>query len=184
MRRRNKAAVDELDEGLKLYNKGGADNYKKAVARFEKALQIDATYSQAALYAGPAYNSLFEEKKSEAAFRKAIEIDPDYMEARVSLAGMLLDIGGTDEAIRQLNIVTQREKTQRACALHAGAGVSDEATLSAVDRFGARGDQDRSDGRRAAHVARREPSAEWKLSRCLERVRPVRGSEDRRQHLG
>jgi len=110
VRRRNKAAVDELDEGLKLYNKGGADNYKKAVARFEKALQIDGKYSQAALYLGRTYNSLFEEKLSEAAFRKAIEIDPDYMEARVSLAGMLIDIGGTDEAIRQLNIVTQREK--------------------------------------------------------------------------
>ena len=111
VRRRNKAAVDEFDEGLKLYNKGGADNYKKAIARFEKALQIDGKYSQAALYLGRAYNSLFDEKDSEAAFRKAIEIDPDYMEARVSLAGMLLDIGGTDEAIRQLNIVTQREKT-------------------------------------------------------------------------
>jgi tetratricopeptide (TPR) repeat protein len=111
VRRRNKAAVDEFDEGLKLYNKGGADNYKKAVARFEKALQIDGKYSQAALYLGRTYNSLFDEKNSEAAFRKAIEIDPDYMEARVSLAGMLLDIGGTDEAIRQLNIVTQREKS-------------------------------------------------------------------------
>ena len=113
-RRRNKAAVDELDDGLKLYNKGGADNYKKAVAHFEKALQIDGTYSQAALYLGRAYNSLFDEQKSEAAFRKAIEIDPDYMEARISLAGMLLDIGGADEAIRQLNIVTQREKTNAA----------------------------------------------------------------------
>ena len=111
VRRRNKAAVDELDDGLKLYNKGGADNYKKAVAHFEKALQIDGTYSQAALYLGRAYNSLFDEQKSEAAFRKAIAIDPDYMEARTSLAGMLLDIGGMDEAIRQLNIVTQREKT-------------------------------------------------------------------------
>src|SRR5581483_9666982 len=109
-RRRNKAAVEELDEGLKLYNKGGAGNYKNAAAHFEKALQIDAKYSQAALYLGRAYNSLFDEKKSEAAFRKAIEIDPDYMEARVSLAGMLLDIGGVDEAIRQLNIVTQRGK--------------------------------------------------------------------------
>ncbi len=111
VRRRKKAAIDELDDGLKLYNKGGADNYKKAVAHFEKALQIDGTYSQAALYLGRAYNSLFEEQKSEAAFRKAIAIDPDYMEARTSLAGMLLDIGGVDEAIRQLNIVTQREKT-------------------------------------------------------------------------
>jgi tetratricopeptide (TPR) repeat protein len=110
-RRRPKAALDELNDGLAFYNKGFADNYKKAVEHFEKALQIDPTYSQAALYLGRAYNSLFEEQKSEAAFRKAIEIDPDYMEARVSLAGMLLDIGSVDESIRQLNIVTQRDKS-------------------------------------------------------------------------
>jgi hypothetical protein len=60
VRRRNKAAVDELDEGLKLYNKGGADNYKKAVA-VRKALQIDGKYSQAAV-SGPRLQSLFDEK--------------------------------------------------------------------------------------------------------------------------
>ena len=109
-RRRPRAAVDQLNDGLTDYNKGFADNYKKAVEHFEKALQLDPTYSQAALYLGRAYNSLFDEKKSEAAFRKAIEIDPDYMEARVSLAGMLLDTGAVDESIRQLNLVTQREK--------------------------------------------------------------------------
>ena len=75
--------MDELNEGLAFYNKGFADNYKKAVEHFEKALQIDPTYSQAALYLGRAYNSLFDEQHSEAAFRKAIEIDPDYLEARV-----------------------------------------------------------------------------------------------------
>jgi tetratricopeptide (TPR) repeat protein len=110
-RRRNKAAVDELDEGLKQYNKGSQDAYKNAAAHLEKALQLDPKYSQAALYLGRVYHSMYEEKKAEAAFRKAIEIDPDYSEARVTLAGMLLDIGGTDEAIRQLNIVTQREKS-------------------------------------------------------------------------
>jgi tetratricopeptide (TPR) repeat protein len=110
-RRRPKAALDELNQGLAYYNKGFAENYKKAVAHFEKALEIDPTYSQAALYLGRAYNSLFEEQKSEAAFRRAIQIDPDYLEARVSLAGMLLDTGGVDEAIRQLNIVTERDKT-------------------------------------------------------------------------
>ena len=102
-RRRPKAAVDELNDGLEFYNKGFADNYKKAVEHFEKALQIDPTFSQAYLYLGRTYNSLFDEQKSEAAFRKAIEIDPDYLEARVSLAGMLLDTGAVDEAIRQLN---------------------------------------------------------------------------------
>ena len=110
-RRRTKAAVDELNDGLAFYNKGFADNYKKAAEHFEKALQIDPTYSQAALYLGRTYNSLFDEQRSEAALRKAIMIDPDYLEARVSLAGMLLDIGAVDESIRQLNLVTQRDKS-------------------------------------------------------------------------
>jgi tetratricopeptide (TPR) repeat protein len=110
-RRRTKAAVDQLNDGLEYYNKGFADNYKKAAEHFEKALQLDPTYSQAALYLGRTYNSLFDEKNSEAAFRKAIEIDPDYLEARVSLAGMLLDTGAVDESIRQLNLVTQRDKS-------------------------------------------------------------------------
>ncbi|MEQ1885335.1 MAG: caspase family protein [Bryobacteraceae bacterium] len=109
-RRRPRAAVDQLNDGLEYYNKGFADNYKKAAEHFEKALQLDPTYSQAALFLGRTYNSLFEEQKSEAAFRKAIEIDPDYLEARVSLAGMLLDTGAVDESIRQLNLVTQRDK--------------------------------------------------------------------------
>ena len=110
-RRRPKAAVDQLNEGLALYNKGFTDNYTKAAEHFEKALELDPTYSQAALYLGRTYNSLFDQAKAEAAFRKAIAIDPDYMEARVGLAGMLLDTGAVDESIRQLNVVTQREKT-------------------------------------------------------------------------
>jgi tetratricopeptide (TPR) repeat protein len=110
-RRRNKAALDELNDGLTAYNKGSADNYKKAVEHFEKALSIDPKYSQAALYLGRAYNSLFEQDKAQAALKKAIEIDPDYLEARVSYAGVLLDTGGVDEAIRQLNVVTQRDKS-------------------------------------------------------------------------
>jgi tetratricopeptide (TPR) repeat protein len=110
-RRRPKAAVDQLNEGLALYNKGFTDNYTKAAEHFEKALQLDPTYSQAALYLGRTYNSLFDQTKAEAAFRKAVMIDPDYMEARVGLAGMLLDTGAVDESIRQLNVVTQREKT-------------------------------------------------------------------------
>jgi tetratricopeptide (TPR) repeat protein len=110
-RRRPKAALDELDKGLEFYNKGFQENYKRAAERFQKALEIDPKFSQAALYLGRTYNSLFDEQKSEAAFRKAIEIDPDYMEARVSFAGMLLDTGAVDESIRQLNIVTQRDKS-------------------------------------------------------------------------
>jgi tetratricopeptide (TPR) repeat protein/uncharacterized caspase-like protein len=108
-RRKNKAAVDSFDKGLELYTKGGAENYKKAAADFQKALDLQPDYSQAALYLGRVYNALFEEEKAEAAFRKAIEIDPDYLEAHASFAGMLLDVGNVDEAIRQLNVVVQRD---------------------------------------------------------------------------
>ncbi len=108
LRRRNKAALDALDKGLEFYQKGFAENYRKAVANFHRALQLDPAYSQAALYLGRAYNALYEEAQAQQYFRKAIEIDPDYMEARASYAGMLLDIGDVDEAIRQLNVVTRR----------------------------------------------------------------------------
>jgi tetratricopeptide (TPR) repeat protein len=108
-KRRNKAALDALDDGLKYYSKGFADNYRKAATYFEKAYSIDPTYSQAALYLGRTYNALFEEDKAEQYFRKAIEIDPDYVEAHASFAGMLLDTGNMDEAIRQLNVATQRD---------------------------------------------------------------------------
>src|SRR5207245_3530962 len=51
-KRRNKAAVDELDKGMEYYTKGFADNYRKAATYFQKAVEIDPTYSQAALYLG------------------------------------------------------------------------------------------------------------------------------------
>jgi tetratricopeptide (TPR) repeat protein len=107
--RRKKAALDELDEGLKFYQKGYAQNYKKAVEHFDKALAIEPRYSQAAFYLGLTWNALFEQEKAEKYYRMAIEIDPDYLEAHANFGGMLLDIGNVDEAIRQFNIVLQRE---------------------------------------------------------------------------
>ena len=108
LRRRSKSAVDEFDKGLEDYEKGYERNYRSAAGHFSKALEADPKYSQSALYLGRTYNALYEEAEAEKYFRKAIEIDPDYMEARSSFAGMLLDIGNVDEAIRQLNVVTRR----------------------------------------------------------------------------
>src|SRR5689334_1679447 len=108
-KRRNRAAVDALDKGVEYYSKGFADNYRKAVTYFDKALTLDPGYSQAALYLGRTYNALFEEDKAEQYFRKAIEIDPDYVEAHSSFAGMLLDTGNVDEAVRQLNVAVGRD---------------------------------------------------------------------------
>jgi tetratricopeptide (TPR) repeat protein len=108
-RHRNPRAADALDKGLKFYQKGDQQNYKKAVAEFQKALDLDPDYSQAALYLARAYNALFDEKNAEKYFRRAIEIDPDYLEAHASFGGMLLDRGNTDEAIRQFDTVIRRD---------------------------------------------------------------------------
>jgi tetratricopeptide (TPR) repeat protein len=108
-RRRDKATTDLLDKGIEAYQKGQSDEYKKAAALFEQALRADSAYSQAAFYLGLTYNALFEEDKAAAAYQKAIAIDPDYLEARADYAGMLLDTGAVDEAIRQIDAVLTRD---------------------------------------------------------------------------
>jgi tetratricopeptide (TPR) repeat protein len=108
-RRRNRAADDFLNDGLKLYNNGNEQNYRKAVALFEKALATEPTLSKAAFYLGLTYAALFEEDKAQQAYQKAIEIDPDYTQARANYGGTLLDVGAYDEAIRQFNAVLQRD---------------------------------------------------------------------------
>ncbi|MBN8733643.1 MAG: caspase family protein [Acidobacteria bacterium] len=108
-RKRPKAALDFFEQGLKPYRDGGASNYAKAAQAFRQALQADATYSQAALYLARAEHAMQEYDLARKHFDQAIATDPDYVEARASYGGMLLDIGATDEAIRQLTAVVQRD---------------------------------------------------------------------------
>lgn len=108
-RRRNRAAVDALEHGMQAYNKGYEQNYRKAAEDFQKALDLDPTYSQAALYLGRTYNALYDEQNADKYFNKAIEIDPDYLEAHASYGSMLLDVMDVDKAIREFNIVLRRE---------------------------------------------------------------------------
>ena len=102
-RRRNQAAVDLLDQGVDFYKKGFEVNYKKAEEKLSQAIAVDPNYSEAYMYLGRVENALWQDQKSAAAFQKGISIDPDYEEARVSYAAALLDQGGLDEAVRQLN---------------------------------------------------------------------------------
>ena len=121
-RRRSKQAEEALDKGLSYYQKGYEDNYKKAVEQFLKAMQLDSKYSQAAYYLGLSYNALFEEDKAQQYFKKAVEIDPDYKEAHAAYAGMLLDIGDVDEAIRQINtVLTLNPNHEQALTMQAQA---------------------------------------------------------------
>ena len=116
-RRRNQAAVDLLDEGVEFYKKGFKANYQKAEEKLNQAIAIDANYSEAYMYLGRVENALWQDDKSTAAFKRAIAIDPDYEEARVSYAAALLDQGGLDEAVRQLNAALEK-KTNDGTALY------------------------------------------------------------------
>jgi tetratricopeptide (TPR) repeat protein len=108
-RRRKQAALDELDKGIEFYQKGFEANYKKAAEHFEAALRIEPSYSHACYYLGLTYSALFDHAKGEQYYKKAIELDPDYLEARANYAGMLLDTGNVDEALRQVNTVLVRQ---------------------------------------------------------------------------
>ncbi len=109
-RRRSKAAADELDKGIEIYQKArDQGSYHRAIEHLQNALKLDSTYSQAAYYLGSTYNALFDETRAEEYFKQAIAIDPDYLQARATYAGMLLDIGNVDEAIRQINAVLTRQ---------------------------------------------------------------------------
>ncbi|MGB6686930.1 MAG: tetratricopeptide repeat protein [Terracidiphilus sp.] len=108
-RRRNQAAVDLLDQGVELYKKGFEANYKKAEDKFNQAIALDPNYSEAYMYLGRVEDALWADDKATDAFQRAIAIDPDYEEARVSYAAALLDQGGLDEAVRQLNAALERQ---------------------------------------------------------------------------
>ncbi len=106
-RHKDHAAEEPFNKGMQLYTRGFAENYKAAAVEFDKALQIDPEYSQAALYLGRTWQALYDPEKAQVYLKRAIDTDPDYSEARLSYAAALLDTGGFDEAIRQTNAVTQ-----------------------------------------------------------------------------
>lgn len=133
-RHRPVAAIEKMDEGIKLYSRGKIDNYKKAVECFQAALSIDPTYSEAAMYLGRAYEALFDTDSAAASFKKAIDTDPDYLEARTAYATVLLDTAGLDEAVRQLNFVVQHDpKNGQAWYLLSQALCRKEAYDQAID---------------------------------------------------
>ena len=107
---------------------------RRPLSHFEQALAEDPKYSQAALYLARSYNLLFDMEQAKKFFQKAIEIDPDYLEARSTYGGMLLDLGDLDEAIRQLNVVVQRDtKNSLAWGLLAQALCRKDSFTESID---------------------------------------------------
>lgn len=147
-RHRNQAAIDLLDQGIDFYKKGFEANYRKAEDKFNQAVALDASYSEAYMYLGRVEDALWEDEKASAAFQRAIAIDPDYEEARVSYASALLDQGGLDEAVRQLNAALEQQPKDgtalyllsQAYAREGDYAAGKAAALRAVDAVPANGE--------------------------------------------
>jgi len=133
---------------VELYKKGFEVNYRKAEEKFNQAIALDANYSEAYMYLGRVEDALWEDEKASAAFQRAIAIDPDYEEARVSYASALLDQGGLDEAVRQLNAAIEQQPKDgtalyllsQAYAREGDYAAGKSAALRAVDAVPANGE--------------------------------------------
>ena len=104
-----KTAKSEFDQGLKLYNKGSEQECRQAIGYFQRALNEDPSYSEAAMYLGRTYQILFDTEAALKYLKQAIAIDATYLDAHLSYGSALLDAGNTDEAVRQFRYVTNSD---------------------------------------------------------------------------
>ena len=84
--------------GNDLLQAGQAD---KAIAQFQKALEIKPDYFEARNNLGNALLQKGQTDEAIASYQKALEIKPGYAEAHSNLGNALLQKGRTDEAIAQ-----------------------------------------------------------------------------------
>ena len=94
---------------------------KDARDLFTAALDEDAGYSRAAYHLGQTHHLLGDLPKSLEAYRRALRVDPSYVEARVGLAGVLLESGDADAAVRELADAARLEPTAELYAMLARA---------------------------------------------------------------
>ena len=87
----------------------GYPDLRRARDLFAKALEMEPAYAKAASNLGEARQLLYEYDESLDAYGMALEIDPSNADTRVGYAGVLLESGDPDAAIREL---TEAERLQ------------------------------------------------------------------------
>ena len=92
----------DLGNLLPVRRSQSRDDLERARDLFIDALDEDPAYGRAARHLGHVQQLLGEYRESEEAYRLALRVHPSDVEAHVHLAGVLLESGDPDEAIRQL----------------------------------------------------------------------------------
>lgn len=78
------------------------EDIRSAIGLFEQALADDPSFAKAAYNLGQARHLAAEIDRSLEAYRISLALEPNCVEARVAYAGVLLESGDPDEAIREL----------------------------------------------------------------------------------
>ncbi len=109
-RRIGAGAAEEFRKGQAIYaRRKSAADLTRAVGHFEKALSMEAKYTEAAEYLCLTNQILGKTKEAVKACKKAVELTPDGVEFRTYYASLLTEMGDSSEAIRQLTGVLERD---------------------------------------------------------------------------
>ena len=100
----SRAAQAYVDLGLRYFQQG---NYDLALARLEKALEIDDRNAQALAATGLVFQQLGEFEVAEKKYKQALSIDRDYTKGRTYYGAFLFQQDRIDEATRQFEIASQ-----------------------------------------------------------------------------
>jgi tetratricopeptide (TPR) repeat protein len=93
-------APNYLEAGDSAYE---AEDYERAIAAYEQAIDVDPELAAAYNSRGRAYAELDEYKKAIADYDKAIELDPQDAQTYFQRATLLYDTGHPDEALDDLD---------------------------------------------------------------------------------
>jgi tetratricopeptide (TPR) repeat protein len=99
-----KSAQDWYDEG---YAASQAEDYRKAVRSFRKAISLDRQYAQAYNMLGFSLRKLGRIKEALSSYEKALKLKPDFPEAREYYGEAHLQNGNLEGALEQYRILEQ-----------------------------------------------------------------------------
>ena len=113
-RREDEAARDLVEHGERLLftlpvarSQSRRDLDERARDLFMAALEEDAAYARAAYLLGHVQQLLGNRQESLDAYLLALRIDPTDVEARVQLAGVLVELGDPAAAVRELTVAAR-----------------------------------------------------------------------------
>lgn len=126
-------AKKEFDQGMGFFNRG---HYEEAIARFEKATEIDPDFGDAYLYLGRSYLNLGRWVQAIAPLRTALRLSPD--KSQIEIVSILADalFGAASSEVKKGNFQTSIGFLREALELQPQSERGKNELFSALITFG------------------------------------------------